>query len=737
MKLIRSATLAAALALGFWPALAAAFAPPDPPPGSVVAAAPVSLNATTSSGSSPVALSDTTGVFPFITIGNVGTNEIFCQDGGVAVTVSTSAYHVSVPGGAYRTIWSTNGYVACVTATSTATARITQSNGAAQLGSFGGGSSGGGGGAITGNVGILNTGATQIDPATAQRQDTGNTSLGTIATNTTGAATAANQTTANGSLSTIATNTTGASLATNQTAIQATPGSDATKAVAVQGVTGGKAVKVDGSAVTQPVSNVSLPLPSNAAQETNGNLATIATNTAGVSTATNQTTNTTAINAVQASAGSDASKATAVQGVTGGKAVKVDGSAVTQPISAASNVPVSQATASNLNATVVQTAGTNLHAVLDTTSTTAVTQATASNLNAQVAGDIASGSADSGSGPVKFGGQVATSAPAALTAATRQNALIAARGGLIITPNFGSNVANAMGATGFYDVAGNTKAVGVANTLYNTSTFDPQLEAANATNSTGTGIAVSAGLAQFDDASPLSCTENQFCNVRMSANRNRYETIRDAAGNERGANVDASNNLQVSSNASLAFTPVAPATATATKGQLSGGQYNATPVTATDGQQMAAQYDAKGSQKSISVDSTGAVIDYTQNINVAPGPGGRVDISCSTGNVANATSTCTMPATTGKTTYVTGFDITGSGATVGAAVTCTLTNTNSGTISYTYVITAGALLVNTPLIRSFTPPLKGTAANTAPVLSCPAGGTGNTNMTLNAYGYEL
>ena len=38
-------------------------------------------------------------------------------------------------------------------------------------------------------------------------------------------------------------------------------------------------LKVDGSAVTQPVSAASLPLPSNAAQETGGNLATIATNT--------------------------------------------------------------------------------------------------------------------------------------------------------------------------------------------------------------------------------------------------------------------------------------------------------------------------------------------------------------------------------------------------------------------------------------------------------------------------
>lgn len=73
--------------------------------------------------------------------------------------------------------------------------------------------------------------ATGLGDATAAKQDTGNTSLASIVTNT-----ASNATTA------------------NQTSVQANAGSDATKVIAVQGVTSGKAVKVDGSAVTQPVS---------------------------------------------------------------------------------------------------------------------------------------------------------------------------------------------------------------------------------------------------------------------------------------------------------------------------------------------------------------------------------------------------------------------------------------------------------------------------------------------------
>lgn len=61
----------------------------------------------------------------------------------------------------------------------------------------------------------------------------------------------------------------GASTATNQTAVQANAGSDASKAVAVQGVTGGKALTVDGSGVTQPVSAASLPLPTGAGTAAN------------------------------------------------------------------------------------------------------------------------------------------------------------------------------------------------------------------------------------------------------------------------------------------------------------------------------------------------------------------------------------------------------------------------------------------------------------------------------------
>lgn len=50
----------------------------------------------------------------------------------------------------------------------------------------------------------------------------------------------------------------------------------------------------------------------------------------------------------------------------------------------------------------------------------------------------------------------------------------------------------------------------------------------------------------YDDSSPDSVDEGDAGAVRMSANRNMYTTIRDAAGNERGLNVDANGEVGVS-----------------------------------------------------------------------------------------------------------------------------------------------------------------------------------------------
>lgn len=154
-------------------------------------------------------------------------------------------------------------------------------------------------------------------------------------------------------------------------------------------------------------------------------------------------------------------------------------------------------------------------------------------------------------------------------------------------------------------------------------------------NSSSANTGLNTALAAvFDDVSPTAITENNFGFLRMSANRNLYGTIRDAAGNERGANVDASNRLttaptmvsgsvasgaiasgavasgavasgayasgalasgSIASGAMVDLValsaPVAPATATATKSVLLGAQATTAAVNPTTGQQGALSSD--------------------------------------------------------------------------------------------------------------------------------------------------
>src|SRR5260370_37907131 len=54
-------------------------------------------------------------------------------------------------------------------------------------------------------------------------------------------------------------------------------------------------------------------------------------------------------------------------------------------------------------------------------------------------------------------------------------------------------------------------------------------------------------------------------------------------------------------------------------------------------------------------------------------PPGATPIAASSGNVANAVATATLASAANVTTYITGFEVTGAGATAGLAVTVTIT----------------------------------------------------------------
>lgn len=117
-------------------------------------------------------------------------------------------------------------------------------------------------------------------------------------------------------------------------------------------------------------------------------------------------------------------------------------------------------------------------------------------------------------------------------------------------------------------------------------------------------------------------------------------------------------------------------------------------------------------------------------------------ISASSGNVANASAIATLPAATasvgvGRTTYISGFTLTASGATAGLAVVATVTGLLNGTLSYIFTAATGATLGSTPLAVNFDPPLPASAVNTAIVVTLPGLGLGNTNACASANGFQI
>ena len=118
-------------------------------------------------------------------------------------------------------------------------------------------------------------------------------------------------------------------------------------------------------------------------------------------------------------------------------------------------------------------------------------------------------------------------------------------------------------------------------------------------------------------------------------------------------------------------------------------------------------------------------------------PSGATAITGASGNVANASAVATLAAAASVTTYITGFEVTGAGATAGLPVIVTVTGTVTGTLSFIAVAAVGALVANSPLIIEFPVAIPASAVNTAIVVTVPALGAGNTHSTVVSHGYRL
>lgn len=258
----------------------------------------------------------------------------------------------------------------------------------------------------------------------------------------------------------------------------------------------------------------------------------------------------------------DGVNATIKATVTGALALKVDGSAVTQPISYATT---GSGTATGALRVELPTNGTGVIATVG--AVTAITNALPAG--SAIIGNVridqttpgttnAVSLAQLGSTTIATDNGASSAGTQRVTVANNSTGILAGVTTVTTVTNLGAaNAAATIAADGVTPTVPGFASYGFIKTP-GANTWDRSYSVVNATNSTGIGITAAGMVAQFDDVSPTAITENQFGNVRMSANRNQYGTIRDAAGNERGANVSAGNALLV--DASATTQPVSYAT---------------------------------------------------------------------------------------------------------------------------------------------------------------------------------
>ena len=118
-------------------------------------------------------------------------------------------------------------------------------------------------------------------------------------------------------------------------------------------------------------------------------------------------------------------------------------------------------------------------------------------------------------------------------------------------------------------------------------------------------------------------------------------------------------------------------------------------------------------------------------------PAGAVEVE-NAGTGANAQITVNLTGVAGKTTYMTGLQITATGATAAGAVTATVFLAGSAiTLNFVIAVPAGASVGVTPLIVTFPNAISAGGQNQVIQTILPALGAGNLLAAVNVTGYRL
>lgn len=118
-------------------------------------------------------------------------------------------------------------------------------------------------------------------------------------------------------------------------------------------------------------------------------------------------------------------------------------------------------------------------------------------------------------------------------------------------------------------------------------------------------------------------------------------------------------------------------------------------------------------------------------------PAGATPVNSFPANSAgNTPVVATLPAAVGKTTYLTGVDVTYGGATTSGLGGLGIVGLLGGSVAYIIAVPAGATLGGQLSLR-FPTPIPASAANTAITATLAALGAGNAAAMVAAYGFQL
>jgi hypothetical protein len=119
-----------------------------------------------------------------------------------------------------------------------------------------------------------------------------------------------------------------------------------------------------------------------------------------------------------------------------------------------------------------------------------------------------------------------------------------------------------------------------------------------------------------------------------------------------------------------------------------------------------------------------------------PYPTGATPMLATATGAATGISTSLNPSA-GRTSYLSGVQVTGLGATTGSIVTLGIAGLQGGTLTFYITVPTGATVPIVPLILGFNPALPANGPNTNIFTSLASFGTGNTVANLSTQGFQI